>query len=645
MIKDCYEYIAPIGSGGMGIIVKARHNELDVEVAIKMLLRESSPASLGRFKQEAKASSRLTHENIIGIRDFGITPDGHAFMVMDLLQGENLADLIKINGALSIGETLKIFEQLCSAMTYAHSKGIVHRDLKPSNIMLTHDHGGTRKVKVLDFGIAKVMQTESSGELSLTKTGEIFGSPLYMSPEQALGKKVDQRSDIYSAGCVLFHVLTGAPPLHGDSAIETLMQHINTVPLSLSEASLGRQFPKQLEAIAAKALAKNQIDRYQSFEELAADLRSFSEGKVTDESKEKQQNAGSKRASNKLVWAGAVLGALVVIGLVGYFVLSGGTAFNTRTLNQKNNNIVRSTEKQSANDQLKHANSKEVASEPIPLEGLENLTPNFSSMVTNLSFENGVFHSSGKDTSDNSIKQLIALVTKQHQKVFIADLNGSAVTNEGIRLLCGQPLKELSINNTNITGDCAASLAKMHSTLKHLNMAGLKGATPQNLKNLAALSNLESLDLSYTSNLTAADLAFLPALKKLDSLNLESNPYLTDEAIGYVAQLPNLTSLKLSYSGFTNVGLSAVEKMKSLKSLTACGTCFGDSGIMRLSSLKQLRSLDLSDTLVTAKSIPMLARMNQLRDLYLNKCRGITKVEMSRLTTALPSCVVHPDRN
>lgn len=127
IIKDCYEYIAPIGSGGMGIIVKARHIELDVEVAIKMLLRESTPQTLRRFKQEAKAASHLTHDNIIHIRDFGITDDGHAYMVMDLLLGENLADLIKINGALSTGETLKIVVQWHTHIRKASCIGISNR--------------------------------------------------------------------------------------------------------------------------------------------------------------------------------------------------------------------------------------------------------------------------------------------------------------------------------------------------------------------------------------------------------------------------------------------------------------------------------------------------------------------------------------
>ena len=176
-----------------------------------------SEKSVLRFQKEARALGQLDHNNIVRVSDFGIYDEKMPFMVMEFLAGTPLSEVLT-HGALPAEDTLQIALQLCDALEHAHEKGIFHRDLKPSNILVAH--GLTNKIKIIDFGIATL--TSEDNRMQLTKTGEVFGSPLYMSPEQCLGTKVDERSDIYSLGCTLFEALTGAAPLSGESAMSTM---------------------------------------------------------------------------------------------------------------------------------------------------------------------------------------------------------------------------------------------------------------------------------------------------------------------------------------------------------------------------------------------------------------------------------------
>ena len=183
-----------------------------------------------RFQLEAEAASCLKHPNIIAVYDYGIAPTGQPYLVMEYLVGESLADLIKRDKNIEQRRVVKIFIQACDALSHAHKKGVIHRDLKSSNIMLVEQEDKSDIVKVLDFGIAKLMPASGKLPQNLTQTGEVFGSPIYMSPEQCLGQTLDQRSDIYSMGTMLYEALTGVPPLVGNTIVDTMQMHVGTKP-------------------------------------------------------------------------------------------------------------------------------------------------------------------------------------------------------------------------------------------------------------------------------------------------------------------------------------------------------------------------------------------------------------------------------
>jgi len=285
IVLEKFKIIDLLGQGGMGSVYRVEHLLMQRQFALKCLNKfQSADGAWRRFQNEARAAHLLDHANLLKVYEFGLLPGGQPFFLMELVEGDTLADEIKRLGQLPVERAVKIFIQVAFALSYAHESHVIHRDIKPSNIMIARKSPTEDNVKVVDFGIAKLTGADEFNQQTLTKTGEIFGSPLYMSPEQCTGTAVDHRSDLYSLGCVFFETLTGAPPFIGESALSTMMKHQSEKPLSLKEASLGTQYPFVLEEIVQKLLAKDPNDRYQTASALAKELIQL-ERRLSEESK------------------------------------------------------------------------------------------------------------------------------------------------------------------------------------------------------------------------------------------------------------------------------------------------------------------------------------------------------------------------
>jgi serine/threonine-protein kinase len=269
ILADRYRIIRLLGEGGMGQVYEAQHVNINKRFAIKLLRPEivANPEAVQRFRQEAWSASSIGHDNIIAIDDFASLPSGSVYLAMEFLSGQSLAERMKMGPPLEIGDALDIFVQVARGLAAAHEKGIIHRDMKPENIFLAAIKSRT-VVKILDFGIAKVSGAE--GSHSLTRTGAIFGTPHYMSPEQALGKPLDLRSDIYSVGVIMYEVFTGKVPFEAESFMGILTKHITSEPKRPSEVS--PSVPPEMEAVILKAMAKDSAQRYASMDELANDI-------------------------------------------------------------------------------------------------------------------------------------------------------------------------------------------------------------------------------------------------------------------------------------------------------------------------------------------------------------------------------------
>ncbi|MBC7999401.1 MAG: serine/threonine protein kinase, partial [Leptolyngbya sp.] len=239
VVADRYKIVSVIGHGGMGSVFKVEQIYLRQVFALKTLTGQAFPdVAIRRFQKEAQAASRLAHPNLVRAHDFGLINQSQPFYIMDFIEGKNLSEYSKQKGILSVEEILQIFIPICFGLGYAHREGIIHRDIKPGNIMLDKPDNPDQNYvpKVVDFGIAKLAEVEGMESVALTRTGEIFGTPLYMSPEQCSGLKLDHRTDIYSLGCVMYEALTGAPPFHADTALALMLKHQSEIPQSLKEA-------------------------------------------------------------------------------------------------------------------------------------------------------------------------------------------------------------------------------------------------------------------------------------------------------------------------------------------------------------------------------------------------------------------------
>jgi hypothetical protein len=274
-----YRLLAKLGAGGMGTVYLGEHTSIGKKFAIKVLGSAfvHRPDLVQRFLREAQAASMISQPNVVEISDFGDTPDGSVFFVMEYLDGEDLGELLRREGIVPWERVRHLIVQVCRALEAAHAAGIVHRDMKPDNCFRISKLGDPDFIKVLDFGIAKVDTGDTAGK-GLTQTGMIFGTPEYMSPEQAQGEKIDHRADIYAMGVIMYQLLCGQQPFTGSSFMQVLTKHMFDTPQAPSEVAPQANIPPEAEAIVLKAMQKDRSYRFQSMTELIAAIERVGTG-------------------------------------------------------------------------------------------------------------------------------------------------------------------------------------------------------------------------------------------------------------------------------------------------------------------------------------------------------------------------------
>jgi serine/threonine protein kinase len=276
-----YKVLRLLGEGGMGRVYEGEHVLIERRVAIKVLREDFTRRAdvVERFRREAKSASRIGHPNIVDVIDFGEAPGGASYFVMELLQGEDLADVLARCGKLPASRAVLIAFQCCHALAAAHDKGVVHRDMKPENVFLLEREGAADFVKLVDFGVAKMSELDAVQKDGgkLTRSGVIFGTPEYMSPEQAAGHAPDHRADIYALGITLYELLTGRVPFEGASFMSVLTKHANKPLPPLRELNPDVDVSPELEAVVLRALHKDREARFQSMREMAQALEAVPE--------------------------------------------------------------------------------------------------------------------------------------------------------------------------------------------------------------------------------------------------------------------------------------------------------------------------------------------------------------------------------
>jgi serine/threonine protein kinase len=281
LVADKYELLREVGRGSLGIVYKAKNREDGSIAAIKVIQGVSDDdVKLKRFEQGIKSARMLNHPNIVCIQDSGMTEDNRPFYVTEFVDGRLLSDVLKKATRMPVARVAHIISQVSDAIDHAHYHGVLHRNLRPANIMITTNAEGTELARVLDFGLAKSFFQMSKPDHRLTAIGEIVGSPEYMSPEQCMYKDVDWRSDIYSTGCLMYHMLSGKPPFKGSSELDTLLKQAKEAPVDLLEAAPDAAIPPAVRDVVMRALEKEPINRQQTMIVLRDELLQASSGQL-----------------------------------------------------------------------------------------------------------------------------------------------------------------------------------------------------------------------------------------------------------------------------------------------------------------------------------------------------------------------------
>lgn len=267
IIADRYQIDKLIARGGMSTVYLAHQTKLNRPVALKVLspppAGDEAAAFEHRFRREAQTLAQLDHNNIVVLHDYGETEDGRYYLAMEYIDGPRLSDLLK-DGPLPPQRALSLLIQVCAGLRYAHKRGVVHRDLKPSNLLIRQSDDEVDQVKIVDFGLVKLTETDQS----ITRAGLILGSPHCMAPEQVKGLQIDHRADIYALGVLLFRTLTGQYPFHGTNSAATMIAHLNQALPTFFEVAPELEIPPGLEEVVRKCLAKNPSDRYNDMREV-----------------------------------------------------------------------------------------------------------------------------------------------------------------------------------------------------------------------------------------------------------------------------------------------------------------------------------------------------------------------------------------
>jgi tetratricopeptide (TPR) repeat protein len=315
-----YRIIGLLGRGAMSVVYRGVHEPSGQTVAVKLLKSHlvSDTVSARRFQMEAQTVGALQHPNIVDVLHHGVTEQGVPYLVMELVAGDSLADMLRNENSISVNRIIRIFAQAASALAYAHDRGVIHRDMKPSNIVVCHTQDERDIVKIVDFGIAK-MQGYGITSQNLTATGEVVGTPMYMSPEQTMGKDLDGRSDIYSMGCVMYECVTGTPPFVGQSAVDTMHKQIlqDAVPVDIVRPDL--YIPERLKNLINLAMTKDVRYRYQHMRELQADLEDVNRSTMVNAIVPEIKDTGTwqRLMQGDFKYIAAGVAAVIILGTAG----------------------------------------------------------------------------------------------------------------------------------------------------------------------------------------------------------------------------------------------------------------------------------------------------------------------------------------
>jgi len=630
LMADSYKIIDFIGEGGMGLVYQVEHILMHKILALKILKTEHLSASQWqRFRNEAQAIARLNHQNIVRIYDMNQTSDGRPFYTMDLLSGQSLADYLNGQGTISVADALIVFRQVCDGLAYAHERGVIHRDIKPGNIMLLDTSSdGIKKfeVKIVDFGIAKLVDDGGQTIQGITRPGEIFGSPLYMSPEQCSGSKLDPRSDIYSLGVTIFHSLTGRPPFLGRSAVETTMLHHTATAPSLRAKAPDGDFPPQLENIVARMLEKSPDKRFSSLSKVSSALlalerqleqeHSGAPQGVADRAQhqlfdfentnEPTSNTRSFQWLNKRIILLAA-GALIITAAAVMIILLPGER-----------KVLQAPLANSLSQILETPAAAPVKTEAVLVNDYLQSGVNFFARAPRKAATNGLRM---EFPSDFSMGKLYYLSEQTKEPKGWAEAQGSIDI---------PPNSLLKLDASDIVKDHPQLLTGFRpDELYALKFEGLEKRNAELSKYLPRFKSLGSLEMAV-SGLDVSDLENIEKLKNLHVFTLGSTTFSADR-LAASPLLPNLKNLDIADMIDPTPVIEQLRRLNKVMDLNLNRTKLTKADIANLCQMKQLRSLWLKSTNISDEDVESLSGLPLLGYLNIDNCKNLTVKSLASL--------------
>lgn len=634
IVDEKYEIQSVIGRGGMGIVYRVRHLFLNKDFALKTLDNsEAGDLKLRRFQQEAQAASKLEHPNLVKVRDFGFVDNDKPFLVMDLISGVTLSAYLKKNGPLPVELAVPLFIQVCFGLYYAHSQGVVHRDIKPGNIIWLNPGEVTAEgdVKIVDFGIAKV--STSDDYQALTRTGDLFGSPLYMSPEQCKGIAVDQRSDIYSLGCVFYEVLTGLPPFVCDTALATMMKHQSESVPTLKEGSFGRDFPQGLEHIVARMLAKEPPDRYQSMADVVLDLTSLSHvsdlaGRRRPELKRSEAKispeAGTLKGSSPARWILPVAGSALVGAVTGILIFKEVAA--PAVPSPPPRTVARTSEFEGISEK-RLPSSRRYETNGLQQSKWDTLTLNFPARSW------GTIDAVAMDNlSWNAVGDITVPANLRLRWNVMPELGSDPQVFRQFRgdeFVSIHFADDLSVNDTTVKAIC-----QKFSALRSL-MAPRSSISDQSIDELNRLDYLRALNISDT-HITENGLLRLKTLPLFTDLAFGSLVMsTTTPVLKKLAHSPHMVHLLIHYGNLSDDDTALIASMSNLEQLRLLdASSISARGVRNLAKLKRLERLEIYSAHLRPDCIPEFAKMKSLKSLNADFSRKAKRHHSSIIPTS-----------
>mgnify|MGYP001370524804 CR=1 FL=1 len=590
-IPERYEIISELGAGGMGSVYLALDNILDKRVAVKVLAKRSiadDPKVIQRFQREAMAAGKLAHQNLVSTLDFDISPSGQP---LDYAEGMTLKEYLAEEGPLPLDLVQDIFEQVLSGIAHAHKEGVVHRDLKTSNIILVSDEDGKKKAMVIDFGIALILEDGQSAS-DLTRTNAVLGSPLYMSPEQVRAEKADERSDIYSLGCVLYECLTGTPPYRGESALHTMEMHLNLpTPDVTGLFGSDTDLEERLNFVLAKALAKVPPERFSTVDQFATAL---SEALIEPEHSDNTVYRGKRSSEAKETHASRssmflIVGSFLLVTCI-FLTISSAALLP----------ILKPLPKEPAR-------AIELF---VPLPENKEIEEDFLTRpLERIASQRGqILHLPGEHWSRQNFIELKA--SSAAGLIRSISIPYSKFDDPAdIGLLKDLNITSLNLSTTNFDDGGAAELAKFKN-LQALKIGGCKGVTDEGIKSISEITTLTSLDIG--GGITGESLKYILKLKNLTSLDLKVIGDLKPEHLSLLSTL-KLTCLFIHNRNLSTEDLKAIAEVKTLEKLKLTAVKIIDTdktGMEALARMNRLQSVELYDTEYSLEALKRFHALN-----------------------------------